>query len=209
VADPEFADSVFINCPFDQDYAPILQGILFCIIFIGLRPRIATESSDSGKVRLNKISGLIENSRYSIHDLSRIKAKSKDEFFRLNMPFELGLDYGCRQYYGHGREAKSMLILESTRYEYQAAISDLAGCDVEAHGGDFETAVRKVRNWLRSEAKADAPGAARIISAYLDFQGWNYARLRGAGFDATDIEDYPTAELLDAMKDWMVKGQPL
>ena len=43
------------------------------------------------------------------------------------MPFELGLDFGCRRF-GAGRLArKVILVLEQERFRYQAAISDLAG----------------------------------------------------------------------------------
>ena len=64
------------------------------------------------------------------------------------MPFELGLDFGCRRY-GAGRLAdKVILVLEEQRYRYQATISDLAGSDIEAHHGEYQIAVRKVRNWL-------------------------------------------------------------
>ena len=204
-----FERCVFVNCPLDADYEPILQAILFCIVYLGLSPRIATERSDSAENRLNKIQGLIEDSKFSIHDLSRAQASAKGEYFRLNMPFELGFDYACRQYFGKGRDAKKILILEEKRYRYQATISDLAGCDIETHGGDFQKAVRKVRNWLSSEAGANGPGAARILAAYSDFQEWYYERQLAAGFSDEDIQDYPTRELLDAMKEWVAQGEPL
>ena len=118
-----FDTNVFINCPFDREYAPILQAILFCVVFAGLNPRIATERGDSGENRLDKIRGLIEESRWSIHDLSRCQAREAGEFYRLNMPFELGIDWGCRHYFGKGREAKRFLILEEKPYRFQAALS--------------------------------------------------------------------------------------
>jgi hypothetical protein len=87
-----FENSVFINCPFDEEYDPILQAMLFCIVDLGLVPRLAKERSDSGEIRLHKIADLIRESRYSIHDLSRSQARKKGEYFRLNMPFEYGVD---------------------------------------------------------------------------------------------------------------------
>ena len=207
--DVPFERAVFTNCPLDEDYEPILQAILFCIVYLGLTPRLSTERSDSAENRLEKIRGLLENSRYSIHDLSRCQAQKQGEHYRLNMPFELGIDYGCRQYFGRGREAKRILILEEERYRYQAAISDLAGCDIEAHGGDWQKAVRKVRNWLRSEAGVAADGTARILGAYADFQEWYYERQLAAGFSDEDIQDYPTRELLDAMQTWVARGKPV
>jgi hypothetical protein len=125
------------------------------------------------------------------------------------MPFELGIDYGCRQYFGHGRDAKRILILEEQRYRYQAALSDLSGCDIQAHGGDFQMAVRKVRNWFVSEARITAAGSAKILRAYADFQEWYWERQLAAGFSEEDILDYPTSELLDAMKEWVSQGQPV
>lgn len=204
-----FEKCVFINCPLDEDYEPILQAILFCVVYLGLFPRFSSERNDSGENRLEKIRGLIESSKYSIHDLSRCQAKKKGEHFRLNMPFELGIDYGCRQYFGNGRENKKILILEEKKYRYQAAISDLSGCDIEAHAGDFQKAVRKVRNWLVSEAGVAAEGASRILGAYADFQEWYYERQLAAGFSEEDIQDYPTKELLDAMNSWIAEGKPI
>lgn len=203
----EFERCVFVNCPFDEDFEPILQAILFCLVYLGFEPRLATETQDGGENRLTKIIGLIRASKYSIHDLSRCQAKKKGEHFRLNMPFELGLDYGCREFAGGQFETKSILILEEQRYRYQAAISDLAGCDIEAHGGDFQKAIRKVRNWLRSEALEDAAGASLIFGKYSDFQEWYYERQLAAGFSEEDIQDYPTSELLDAMVEWKNLGE--
>jgi hypothetical protein len=209
VTEPPFERSVFINCPFDKDYEPILQAILFCVIYVGFDPRIAKENNDSGAMRLDKIRNLIENSCYSIHDLSRCQATEKGEHFRLNMPFELGIDYGCRQYFGNGRENKRFLILEENMYRYQATISDLSGCDIQAHGGEFQKAVRQVRNWLVSEAAATADGATRILGAYIDFQEWYYEDQLGRGFSDEDVQNYPTRELLDAMKTWIAAGKPI
>lgn len=89
-----FDQSVFINCPFDEDYAPVLQAILFCVGLLGFSPRVATKRADGGETRLEKIRELIEERRFSIHDLSRCQARRKGEYFRLNMPFELR--YGGR-----------------------------------------------------------------------------------------------------------------
>ncbi|WP_299438203.1 hypothetical protein [uncultured Rhodospira sp.] len=208
MAGPSFDHCVFINAPFDDAYAPLLRAILFCVTYLGYVPRLATERSDSGEMRLAKILGLIETSRFSIHDLSRCQAASVGEHYRLNMPFELGLDYGCRLYCGNGRGMKRFLILEEQKYRYQAAISDLAGCDIQAHQGQYGVAVRKVRNWLVSEAGTTAPGAERILGAYEDFQEWHWKQQMALGFSEDDIRDAPVRELLEAMCQWMDLGQP-
>ena len=204
----EFATSVFINCPFDDDFAPILQAILFCVVIMGFEPRLATERSDSGETRLEKIKGLIEASKFSIHDLSRCQATRKGEMFRLNMPFELGIDWGCRQYFGDDRREKRFLILEEKPYRFQAALSDISGCDIEIHGGRFDRAMVKVRNWLRQQTGVLADGPQKMLGEYVAFQKWDYEGKLAKGYSEHDIREYPTFELLEAMKEWVALGKP-
>ena len=200
--DDDFDRNAFVNCPFDDAYDHILQALLFCLVRFGLKPRIATERSDAGEPRITKLLELIQSSKYSIHDLSRCQARDEGEYYRLNMPFELGLDFGCRRF-GNGRlPSKVILVLEEQRYRYQATISDLAGSDIEAHGGDYQLAVRKVRNWLAGMPGFPPLGAARVLADYEDFQEWHYDRQRKLGFSDDDIQDYSTAELLRSMLDW-------
>lgn len=182
--------------------------MLFCVVYLGFKPRLSREREDSAEIRLHKIQDLIQSSAYSIHDLSRCQAQEEGEYFRLNMPFELGLDYGCRQFLD-GRQDKKILIMEEKSYRYQAALSDFAGCDIHMHGNEFETAVRKVRNWLVAEAGAQKLGAGGILGKYEDFQGWYYQKQKAVGFSEADTKDYSTKELLEEMVDWIVQGEPL
>lgn len=124
------------------------------------------------------------------------------------MPFELGLDFGCRRFGEEPLSEKVLLILEEEPYRYQATISDLAGSDIQAHNGNHETAVRKVRNWITGIGGFESLGAARILAEYEDFQEWHYERRRAAGFSEEDIQDYPTPELLGAMIEWIERGRP-
>jgi hypothetical protein len=73
-ASPDFDRSVFVNCPFDAEYQSLLRPLLFTIAFFGFKPRIALERLDSLESRLEKICGLIRESKLSIHDLSRLKS---------------------------------------------------------------------------------------------------------------------------------------
>jgi len=91
-----FDQNVFVNCPFDNQYRKLLRPLLFTISYLGLTPRIALEAMDSGKVRIDRIVDLVRESKYAIHDLSRLQAEKAGEYARLNMPFELGLDLGAR-----------------------------------------------------------------------------------------------------------------
>lgn len=182
---------------------------MFCVVDLGFTPRLATEIDDSGEVRLDRIRGLIEGSKFSIHDLSRCQAREVGEHFRLNMPFELGIDYGCRQYFGEGRASKRFLILEEQRYRYQAALSDISGSDIQAHGGDYQKAVKKVRNWMVNTAGADVIGTSAIFTHYLTFQEWYVERQLASGASFDDIKEYPTSELLAAMFDWLDADRPV
>ena len=199
----DYDSNVFINCPFDDQFKPLLEAIMFCVVFADLKPRLALEVQDSGETRIQKITRLIEESRFAIHDLSRAEAKKKGEYYRLNMPFELGLDYGCRLFGGEEFSNKRALILEEKPYRYQASLSDLAGVDIKQHKGNYEGAIEAVRSWLVSEVGVKLFGASAVIGRYADFQSWHLEReseLRQS--TPEDIKAYPISELLEAMREW-------
>ena len=159
----EFEKNIFINCPFDDDYFPLLKPLLYTVKKIGFKPRITLERNDSGEVRLHKIKELLEASKYSIHDLSRAKAKKVGEYFRQNMAFELGLDLGCRDYSKSKiLKGKKILILEDEKYSTQKALSDLSFADCKCHKGDAEELVYEVRNWFAENGHKNVPSASSI-----------------------------------------------
>ena len=55
----DFSRCVFVNCPFDSEYLPLLRPLLFTIIYVRFMPRIASERSDSGENRIDKIAHAI------------------------------------------------------------------------------------------------------------------------------------------------------
>lgn len=175
-------------------------------MYLGFHPRIALERLDSGEARIGKIIELIQSSKYGIHDLSRLRADRKGEFFRLNMPFELGLDVGCRVYRVGKWAEKRCLILEAERYRFQAAISDLSNSDIGVHGNDPLRALAEVRDWLVVAAKLDrAIGATAIWNAYTDFTASDYADMTDRGYSTEDINWRPIGELIPAMRVWLGK----
>jgi hypothetical protein len=207
---PTFERSVFINCPFDPEFDPILQAMMFCIVHLGLHPRISREVDNGAQSRLETIQNLIEASKYSIHDLSRCQARQDGEFFRLNMPFELGIDFGCRRFGTISQQTKAFLILEERNYDYLTALSDLRGVDLHFHSGDYKKAVAKVRNWLAPICGFENEvGTSGLLDSYSDFQGWHYNRQLSNGFSEADIAEYPTMELLSSMQDWQQLGRPV
>lgn len=194
--------NVFVNCPFDEQFLPLLRPLLFTIIYLGLNPRIALERTDSGESRLEKILELIRESMYSIHDLSRSEANMAGELYRLNMPFELGIDYGCRRFGSSKFRQKMTLVLESKPHRYNAAISDLAGADIECHYDKPYRVIGVVRNWLKSVCLPAAVGPARIEASFTQFMTEDYNALTGEGFAAADIAGLPIGELIERMRNW-------
>ena len=165
----DYDKNVFINCPFDDEYFLLLNPLLFTVVYFGYRPRIALESSDAGTARLDKITTLIQESKYAIHDLSRLQAKSANDYYRLNMPFELGIDYGLRKFHPDYIDKRS-LILGSAPYEYMKAISDIKGFDIKHHNNDVETLIGCLRQWFsETVGLRDLNGVGKIYADFIQF----------------------------------------
>lgn len=202
----EFNKNIFVNCPFDDDYKPLLKSLLFTIIYCGFNPRIALERFDSGEGRLSKIKELIDSSIYSIHDLSRIKSKKLDEYFRLNMPFEIGLDLGCRLYNPEPKyKGKRTLILETEEYSYQKALSDLSNSDVKCHNGDSEELIYQIRNWFceLTVNEKSIQGASIIWDDYNIFNTDLFQEMTDRGLKQKDIDKMTIPELQRKMVSWI------
>lgn len=194
-----YEQSVFINCPYDSDYQPLLRALLFVVLECGLRPRIASERADGGEVRIDKIKDLIRDCRFSIHDLSRMEV---DELPRFNLPFELGLDLGCRDFGDAELRRKRCLILEREQYRYRKVLSDISGNDVMAHDDDPQTLIRKVRNWVYEQVHGDLDSPNRIWQRYNSFNAHFELLTRRRGYTDDDIAEMPVTELLDFMETW-------
>lgn len=192
--------NVFINCPFDLDYQALLHPLLFTICYLRFTPRIALERCDSGELRLPRIVRLIRESRYSIHDLSRMQAERTGEYYRLNMPFELGIEYGYRLFGPAPLDQKRCLILEREPYQYVHALSDLGGIDARCHQANPKDLVRGVRNWF-----VDTPGLRGIASGTVIWYEFNDFRARRAaeGFADEDLRTMPIGEFIGFVREWL------
>lgn len=192
---------VFINCPFDNHYFPLLKPLLFTIIYMDLIPRIS-ETSDSGEVRLNNIRGLMSESRYSIHDLSRMEPLKENDLPRFNMPFECGIDFGFKLSNLNGYGTKRFLILEKERYRYQKVISDISGNDIKAHDNSPETIVKAVRDWFKSSLD-NVPMYKEIWLAFNEFE-FDYEEILNAnGYDPKDISALTFSDIIENMQAWI------
>ena len=163
--------SVFINCPFDKQYQPIFDAIVFCVVACGFEPRCTLELTDAGEVRIENIYQLIAQCNHSIHDISRTEVE--DQPFRLprfNMPLELGIFLGAKRFGGRSSR-KRCLIMDRAPYRYKRFISDIGGQDIKAHYARPVNAIRHVRDWLQSApGKAAIPGGTKIRQDYQRFR---------------------------------------
>jgi len=161
---------VFINCPFDTGYQPIFSAIVFAVYDLGFVARCSLEDEDAAEVRLTKIQRIIEECHYGINDLSTVTLDTVTGLPRFNMPLELGLFLGCKRFGANNQSKKRTLILDSEQYRYRQFISDIAGQDIRAHGGDPVRAIRAVRDWLQATSKRQGlVGGGEIIEHYRRF----------------------------------------
>lgn len=200
-----YEDSVFINCPFDELYAPIFEAVVFVILDAGFTPRCALEHDDGAQNRFEKIVSLIEGSRFGIHDLSRTEP-SAEGLPRFNMPLELGLFLGAKRFGSPRDRQKQCLILDVERYRFQRFISDIAGQDVHDHGAEPRRAVREVRNWLRTASRRRGiPAASSIWSHYQRFTTDLPQLSEELGVDANDLTFLDRTEVIGH---WLTVNAP-
>ena len=183
--------------------------MIFCVVRAGLIPRLATERLEGGESRLDKIIEIIGACRYSIHDLSLAHASKANEAFRMNMPFEFGLDLGRRRAPDLQTNNKQFLIFERNPYELKRCLSDIAGFDIEHHKNDFMILIEKLRNFLVIEGGRNLPGPAKIQGDYITFLGWMTEKKIHEGHTELEALKIPTQERLQEMTIWMNSGMPV
>jgi hypothetical protein len=200
---PSRKDSVFINCPFTDDYKKLFHCIIFCVLACGFRPRCALEAGDAGDIRLDKIVRLIKESHYSIHDLSAIELDSVNSLPRFNMPFELGLVIGCKKVAGDKYANRPILVMESNDYTSQKCLSDIAGQDLKAHQGSATRITNIVRTWLLQQSKRTGiPGYVRVQNAFDQFSRELPDLCDTAGLDFDEIS-YP--DFVYLAQQWLIE----
>ncbi|MGN7719537.1 hypothetical protein [Chitinophaga sp. 22620] len=163
-------NKIFINCPFDSDYQPLLHAMVYVIYRCGFYPVTALNEDDATDSRLSKIIRCIRDCRYGIHDISRTEV-NEEQLPRFNMPFETGLFFAAKHFGGKDQKAKSGLVFERTKYRYQKYISDLNGIDTKAHDNDPIKVIENVRDWLKTTSRRSMiPGPASLKKEYQEFE---------------------------------------
>ena len=183
-----------------MDYDPLFRAITFVVIDCGFIPRCAREDIDSGDVRLQKIQNIIQSCKFGVHDLSNMDLDPITKLPRFNMPLELGLFLGAKRFGDPRQKEKRLIIFDSEPYRYQKAISDISGQDIEAHDGDLERVIARVRNWLRTVSRRKTiPGAMMIVNRYRAFE----AALPGICARLTyDLDDLPFIDFCETVVEW-------
>jgi hypothetical protein len=121
---PVDGQDVFLNVPFDAEYAPLFLALIAGLTALGRTPHCVLEVSSGGRNRLERIFSLMESCDASIHDLSRITLSGPQDVPRFNMPFELGMAYALARKSPH-----DFFVLEEKPFRLQVSLSDLNGHD--------------------------------------------------------------------------------
>lgn len=197
-----FENNVFINCPFDKEYTPLLRSLTFTLLYLELEPNLS-QTLSSSSIRIDQIKNHIKNCKFSIHDLSRSKPIKQDELPRFNMPFELGLDIGAIEYGGKKLKTKKTLILETERYHYQKVLSDIAGQDIENHNDEPAKLSEKVRNWISDNSPNKiVPSKSKIFYAFSQFNSDLLENLADTHTEE-DVEEMQIGDYIKFAKDWI------
>lgn len=169
---PKYDRSVFINCPFDAAYRPLFEALVFAVYDCGYLARCALEIDDASQVRIEKVEKIIAACKFGIHDISRTELDAATGLPRFNMPLELGIFLGAKQFGRAEQKNKVCLILDTERYRYQKFLSDISGQDISEHRGDPKQAIRVVRNWLSNATPKSMviPGGTAIAERYALFR---------------------------------------
>lgn len=172
------AKAVFLNCPFDAEFAPTFDAILFSTVCCGFIPRSALESGSVAVPRVERIVQAIFSSKYSIHDLSRCRGEGSEHLARFNMPLELGVAMARRFMQKRMAQQHDWLLLVPEGHGYLKFVSDLAGFDPMRYDGKTESVVPNVMSWLATRPDAVRTATPKeVLSALPQFQS-ETARLR-------------------------------
>lgn len=130
------------------------------------------------------------------------------------MPFELGLDYGSRNY-NDELANKEFLILETKPYDYMKAISDINGLDIKNHNDEPEEIIRCVLDWF-----IETVGLRKIgtpLKIWYDFTDFNtklfenkfaeyykqYGEHKSEKMAKEESEKMPIPAYIDEIKEFM------
>jgi hypothetical protein len=150
---------VFLNLPYDSKFERLYLSYICAIHAIGMVPRVTLEIP-GGARRLDRIFGLIQRCKFSVHDLSRVQLDATaPRTPRFNMPFELGLAVAWEK---TGKRQHVWFVMEVMQYRIAKSLSDLGGTDAYIHDGRIDGVFREMGNAFVRKKKASVSQMRRV-----------------------------------------------
>jgi len=173
---PRPPDKVFLNIPYDKQFQSLCLAYICGISTFGFVPK-ATLEIPGGSRRLDRIFKLIQNCRFSVHDLSRVELdKKRPPTPRFNMPFELGLSVAWDRM---GRKKHTWFVYERVERRLAKSLSDLNGTDPYIHGGTVAGVFRELCSAFIRPGRQ--PSIQQMQKVYQDVEKHLPEILRRAG----------------------------
>lgn len=186
--------AVFLNVPYDPQFEDLYLAYIVGLTQLGLRINATLAVPNQG--RLDRIINLIEESDFSIHDLSRIETTSGIP--RFNMPLELGLAL-YRSHITKGRHR--IFVFEKEPYRVRQSTSDVSGIDAQIHNGKPKGVMAGLRNIF---CQADETTVPEMLESYRAVKLKLPELRRNAGgkslFEASVFQDLIVAALFERRK---------
>lgn len=187
--------SVFLNIPYDIQFEDLYLAYVVGLTQLGLKINATLAVPNQG--RLNRIIGLIEESDFSIHDLSRIELSSGIP--RFNMPLELGLAL----YRGHATKGRhQVFVFERKAYRAQRSTSDINSLDPQIHSGRPKGVMIGLRNIFHQPARATS--VPEMLASFRAVKQKLPELRRNAGsrslFEAAVFSDLAVAALVESQR---------
>lgn len=170
---------VFLNYPFDADFAPVASALNFAVVAAGQLPVCALDLTVPDKPRLGMLIEAISCCHYSIHDLSRAKGEGAGNFARMNMPLEMGLALYPALASQHAEHRCAFFV--GKPHDYKLFASDLAGLDAQCHHEDPNSAVALAYEWLRAVIPATIFNSCPTVDVVAKFGEYQSRALRVKG----------------------------
>ncbi len=162
---------VFLNYPFDPDFAALADAMNFAVVGGGMLPLCAYDLTTPDRPRLELLVDAIRNCHYSAHDFSRSTGAGTNNLARMNMPIEMGMALFHALQTQHHEHRCAFFV--PTAHDYQAFASDLAGLDPKCHENDETRILTDMYEWLRSVVPAplfNKQPTVDVIGKYEDFK---------------------------------------
>jgi hypothetical protein len=172
---PVNPNAVFLNIPYDVEFQKLYLAYIVGLSQFGFDPCI-TSGIPGGERRLDRVLALIQNCRYSIHDLSRVELSvAPPATPRFNMPLELGMTIAWAKLHP---QRHTWFLWESTPRRLQKSMSDLDGTDPYIHSGTVEGVLSELRNAFVRDI---SPSVQNMMAAYRIVEEQIERILAGAG----------------------------